>query len=45
MHITSETKTLELLNSKVHTCNFYFFKVPVDCHALMHVLKDSMIFK
>ena len=24
MHITSETKILELLNPKVHICNFYF---------------------
>ena len=51
MHITSEietltfeTKTLELLKPKVHICNF-IFKFPVDCDAMMHVLKDSIIQK
>ena len=45
MHITSETKTLELLKPKVRICKFYFFKFPVDCDAMMHVLKDSIILK
>ena len=50
MHITSETKTLafetqtlELLKPNVHICNFNFFKIPVDCDAMKHVLKDSII--
>ena len=45
MHITSETQTLELFKPQVHICNFNFFKFPVDCDAMMHVLKDSLIFK
>ena len=45
MQITSETKTLELLKPKVHICNFCFSKFPVDCDGMMHVLKDSIIFK
>ena len=52
MHITSETKilpfetpTLELLKPKVHICNFNFFKFPVDCDAMMHVLEDSINLK
>ena len=44
MHITSETQTLELLKPNVHVCNF-FFKFPVDCDAMMHVLKDSINLK
>ena len=52
MHITSETETLtvetkkfsELLKPKVHICNF-IFKSPVDCDAMMHVLKDSINLK
>ena len=37
-------KLLELLKPKVHTCNF-IFKFPVDCDAMMHVLKDSINLK
>ena len=52
MHITSETeiltfetkKLLELLKPKVHICNF-IFKFPVDCDAMMHVLKEFIIQK
>ena len=45
MHITSKT-TLELLNSNVHIYNFIFQKnyiFPVDCDAMMHVLKNFQI--
>ena len=31
-------------NSKVHICKFYF-KFPVDCDAMMHVLKDFINLK
>ena len=44
MHITSETKLLELLKPKVHKC-YFNFKFPVDCDAMMHVLKDSIDLK
>ena len=37
-------KLLELLKPKVHICNFNF-KFPVDCDAMMHVLKDSINLK
>ena len=40
MHM--KTQTLELLKPKLHICNFKFFKFPVDCDAMMHVLKDSI---
>ena len=33
--LTFETKTLELLQPKVHICNF-IFKFPVDCDAMIH---------
>ena len=38
MHITKNL--LELLKPKVHKCSFNF-KFPVDCDAMMHVLKDA----
>ena len=37
-------KPLELLKPKVHICDF-IIKFPVDCDAMMHVLKDSKIQK
>ena len=40
----SKQKLLELLKPKVHICNFNF-KFPVDCDAMMHVLKDSINLK
>ena len=41
MHITNLP---ELLKLKVHICNF-IFKFPVDCDAMMHVLKDFINLK
>ena len=43
MHTTSETNTLELLQSKVQMYKFNFQKFPVDCDAMMHVLKNFQI--
>ena len=37
-------KLLELLKPKVHICNFIFI-FPVDCYAMMHVIKDSINLK
>ena len=37
-------KLLELFKPKVHICNFNF-KFPVDCDAMMHVLKDFIDLK
>ena len=45
MQITSVTQTLEHFKPKVQISNFNFFKFPVDCDAMMHVLKDSLILK
>ena len=42
--LTFETKALELFKPKVNICNF-IFKFPVDCDAMMHVLKDSINLK
>ena len=42
--LTFETKSLELLKPKVHICNF-ILKFPVDCDAMMHVLKDFINLK
>ena len=47
MHVTSKTKTFrthQTQSAKVHICNF-IFKLPVDCDAMMHVLKDSINLK
>ena len=43
MHTKFETKTLELLNSKVQIYTFKFQKFPVDCDPMMHVLKNFYI--
>ena len=39
-----EQKLLELLKPKVHMCNFILM-FPVDCDAMMHVIKDSINLK
>ena len=44
MHTTSELYTLELLSSKVQIYIFNFQKLPVDCDAMMHVLKNFQSF-
>ena len=44
MHKTSETNTLELLYPKVQKYDFNFQKFPVDCDAMMPVLKNFQIF-
>ena len=43
MHTKSETNTLELLNFKKKIYNFNFQTFPVDCDAMMHVLKNFYI--
>ena len=40
MHSTFETKTLELNTSNVQIYNFNLQNFPVDCDAMMHVLKE-----
>ena len=42
MHIT---KLLELLKLKSAYMYFLFLKFPVDCDAMMHVLKDFINLK
>ena len=42
MHITKTSRTPQ--TQKVHICNF-IFKFPVDCDAMMHVLKDFINLK